>query len=180
MIRIEKAPAYATIQDRGRRGFLASGFREPARWMSTRWHTLNALLGNDPGSARRSNGRLSGGEIVFDGSVDDSLSVEHREVTSAGQRRSSRGGRIMRRLVTIRLRSARRSRPVRLHRLRRRYRHSGDDEEPQHLRARRVRRHRRAAASSPATASRPDRRNGDVTRSAIRFPMSFRPPSIAQ
>ena len=65
MIRIERASAYATIQDSGRRGFLASGVPRAGAMDLPTLHTLNALLGNESTCAAM-EWALSGGEIRFE------------------------------------------------------------------------------------------------------------------
>lgn len=67
MIRIERAPAFATIQDEGRRGFLAAGVPRSGAMDLPALRTLNALLGNDTGSAAI-EWALGGGELVFESS----------------------------------------------------------------------------------------------------------------
>lgn len=64
MIRVVKAPAYATIQDLGRRGFLASGVPRAGAMDSAALASLNSLLGNNPGAAGIECA-LTGGQFDF-------------------------------------------------------------------------------------------------------------------
>lgn len=64
MIAVAKAPAYATIQDLGRRGFLASGVPRAGAMDSAALMTLNALLGNDARAAGI-EWALTGGQLDF-------------------------------------------------------------------------------------------------------------------
>ena len=64
MISIAKAPAYATIQDLGRRGFLASGVPRAGAMDAPALLTLNALLGNDANAAGI-EWALTGGQLDF-------------------------------------------------------------------------------------------------------------------
>lgn len=65
MIRIERAPAYATVQDSGRRGFLASGVPRAGAMDIPALSTLNAMLGNDARCAVI-EWALTGGEMTFE------------------------------------------------------------------------------------------------------------------
>lgn len=62
MITVRKAPAYATIQDIGRRGFMASGVPRCGAMDMRAHRTLNAMLGNDDNAATL-EWALTGGEI---------------------------------------------------------------------------------------------------------------------
>ena len=64
MIVVRRAPAYATIQDSGRRGFMASGVPRAGAMDRQTLDTLNALLGNDSQSAAIEIA-LNGGEFEF-------------------------------------------------------------------------------------------------------------------
>jgi biotin-dependent carboxylase-like uncharacterized protein len=64
MISLSKAPAYATIQDLGRRGFLASGVPRAGAMDAPALRTLNALLGNDANAAGI-EWALSAGQLDF-------------------------------------------------------------------------------------------------------------------
>jgi biotin-dependent carboxylase-like uncharacterized protein len=61
---VKRAPAYATVQDSGRRGFMASGVPRAGAMDLLALETLNALLGNSPGAAAI-EWALTGGEIGF-------------------------------------------------------------------------------------------------------------------
>ena len=64
MISITKAPAYATVQDTGRRGFLASGVPRSGAMDVTALTTLNSLLGNNARAAGI-EWALTGGQLDF-------------------------------------------------------------------------------------------------------------------
>ncbi|MEO8575642.1 MAG: biotin-dependent carboxyltransferase family protein, partial [Gemmatimonadales bacterium] len=64
MISLTKAPAYATIQDLGRRGFRASGVPRAGAMDSAALATLNTLLGNNCGAAGV-EWALTGGQLEF-------------------------------------------------------------------------------------------------------------------
>ena len=64
MITISRAPAYATIQDRGRTSFLSSGVPRSGAIDLPTLDTLNALLGNDRNCAAI-EWALTAGEIQF-------------------------------------------------------------------------------------------------------------------
>jgi 5-oxoprolinase (ATP-hydrolysing) subunit C len=51
VIIVQRAPAYATIQDEGRRGFISSGVPRAGAMDVTTLRTLDAILGNRSGSA---------------------------------------------------------------------------------------------------------------------------------
>ncbi len=65
MITVERAPAYATIQDAGRRGFLSSGVPISGAMDRRTLDSLNALVGNDTRSAGI-EWALSAGMLRFD------------------------------------------------------------------------------------------------------------------
>ncbi|MEO7367803.1 MAG: biotin-dependent carboxyltransferase family protein [Gemmatimonadaceae bacterium] len=65
MIKVQRAPAYATIQDLGRTGFRASGVPVSGAMDRLALTTLNVLVGNDRGDAGIEIA-LTGGEFVFD------------------------------------------------------------------------------------------------------------------
>ncbi len=64
MISVGKAPAYATIQDTGRRGYLVSGVPRAGAMDHAALLTLNALLGNHPHAAGI-EWALTGGQFDF-------------------------------------------------------------------------------------------------------------------
>lgn len=64
MIHIRQAPAYATVQDMGRRGFMSSGVPRAGAMDLPALRTLNALLGNDDGAAVI-EWTLTGGAVEF-------------------------------------------------------------------------------------------------------------------
>lgn len=65
MLKILRAPAYATIQDAGRTGFLDSGMPKAGAMDLAAFFTLNAMLANEAGCAAI-EWALSEGEIEFD------------------------------------------------------------------------------------------------------------------
>src|SRR5687767_9001598 len=86
MIRVLRAPAYATIQDAGRRGFLAAGVPRAGAMDMSALQTLNAMLGNSSNAAAVECG-LSAGQFVFEapttfvvGGAHASLSLSGNEV----------------------------------------------------------------------------------------------------
>ena len=64
MIIIQRAPAYATIQDDGRRNFISSGVPRAGAMDAATLRTLDAVVGNKPGSAAI-EWALTGGVITF-------------------------------------------------------------------------------------------------------------------
>ncbi len=68
MITIARAPAYATVQDRGRRGFLSAGVPRCGAMDLATLDTLNALLGNAVDSAAI-EWALTAGEFRFTSAV---------------------------------------------------------------------------------------------------------------
>lgn len=66
MISVTRAPAYSTIQDEGRRGYLSSGVPRSGAMDLMTLRTLNAMLGNDSNAAAI-EWALTGGEITFSG-----------------------------------------------------------------------------------------------------------------
>ena len=62
MITVRRAPAYATIQDNGRRGYMSSGVPRAGAMDLPTLETLNALLGN-PANAAAIEWALTAGEI---------------------------------------------------------------------------------------------------------------------
>lgn len=64
MISVQRAPAYATVQDLGRRGFLASGVPRAGAMDRAALDTLNAMLGNDS-QAAGIEWALTAGELRF-------------------------------------------------------------------------------------------------------------------
>lgn len=65
MIKVQRAPAYATIQDLGRTGFRASGVPQSGAMDRIALSTLNILVGNNRGNAGIEMA-LTGGEFIFD------------------------------------------------------------------------------------------------------------------
>lgn len=80
MIRVAKAPAYATIQDGGRRGFLANGVPRAGAMDQAALLSLNALLGNDPRAAAI-EWALTGGQLELAGSVVFAIGGADADVT---------------------------------------------------------------------------------------------------
>ena len=85
MIRVLRAPAYATIQDAGRRGYLAAGVPRAGAMDRAALHTLNAMLGNGDSAAIECG--LSAGQFAFEapatfavGGAPASLSLSGSEV----------------------------------------------------------------------------------------------------
>ena len=64
MIVVQRAPAYATIQDEGRRSFFSSGVPRAGAMDLTTLRTLDAVVGNRPGSAAI-EWALTGGVVTF-------------------------------------------------------------------------------------------------------------------
>ena len=64
MILLRRAPVYATVQDNGRRGYMASGVPRAGAMDLPSLDTLNALLGN-ASNAAAIEWALTGGEIEF-------------------------------------------------------------------------------------------------------------------
>ena len=64
MILVGKAPAYATIQDLGRSGYLANGVPRAGAMDAATLQTLNAMLGNDDAAAGI-EWALTGGQLNF-------------------------------------------------------------------------------------------------------------------
>ena len=64
MISLTRAPAYATIQDEGRRGYMSSGVPRAGAMDLLNLRTLNAMLGNSSNAAAI-EWALTGGEITF-------------------------------------------------------------------------------------------------------------------
>jgi biotin-dependent carboxylase-like uncharacterized protein len=62
LIVVHRAPAYATVQDNGRRGYMSSGVPRAGAMDLPALHTLNALLGN-PVNAAAVECALTGGEL---------------------------------------------------------------------------------------------------------------------
>ncbi len=86
MITVSRAPAYATVQDRGRRGFLAAGVPRCGAMDLATLDTLNSLIGNDPACAAI-EWALSAGEVRFTdavtfavGGAAGTLSLAGREI----------------------------------------------------------------------------------------------------
>ena len=68
MIRVLRSPAYATIQDNGRRGYLAAGVPRAGAMDTPALQTVNAMLGNDADCAAIELG-LSMGQFLFESSI---------------------------------------------------------------------------------------------------------------
>src|SRR4029078_5756734 len=64
MIAVTRAPAYATIQDEGRRGFMSSGVPRAGAMDLLTLNTLNGMLGNNANAAAI-EWALTAGEITF-------------------------------------------------------------------------------------------------------------------
>ena len=97
MITVAKAPAYATIQDPGRRGFLASGVPRAGAMDSAALASLNGLLGNDPGAAGIESA-LTSGQFDFQetatfavGGAETSASLNGNAIESYRAYRASAG-----------------------------------------------------------------------------------------
>lgn len=97
MITVTKAPAYATIQDLGRKGFLASGVPRAGAMDSAALASLNGLLGNDPGAAGLESA-LTGGQFDFEetttfavGGAEASASLNGNVIESYRAYRASPG-----------------------------------------------------------------------------------------
>ena len=97
MIRFVRAPAYATIQDAGRRGHLAYGVPRSGVMDAAALHTLNALLGNDAGAAAIEIA-LTGGEMVFEnphtfaiGGANASIALDGNPLESWSAHRGAAG-----------------------------------------------------------------------------------------
>lgn len=80
MIVVGKAPAYATVQDLGRSGFLANGVPRAGAMDTAALQTLNALLGNDDGAAGI-EWALTGGQLNFTEKVTFAIGGADAEVT---------------------------------------------------------------------------------------------------
>ena len=83
MILIRRAPAYATIQDDGRRRYMASGVPRSGAMDLPALRTLNCLLGNDENAAAI-EWALSGGEIEFRSRVTFAIGGAAASVTLNG------------------------------------------------------------------------------------------------
>ncbi|MDQ3082214.1 MAG: biotin-dependent carboxyltransferase family protein [Gemmatimonadota bacterium] len=68
MLTVARAPAYATVQDAGRPGFMSSGVPRAGAMDIPSLFTLNTMLGNDRSCAAIELA-LSGGEIEFESSA---------------------------------------------------------------------------------------------------------------
>ena len=85
MILIRRSPAYATIQDDGRRRYMASGVPRSGAMDLPALRTLNCLLGNDENAAAV-EWALSGGEIEIRGRVTFAIGGAAASVTLNGTR----------------------------------------------------------------------------------------------
>ena len=101
MLNILRAPAYATIQDTGRTGFLASGVPRAGAMDLTALLTLNAMLANDAGCAAL-EWALSEGEIEFGratifavGGAAGALSLSGRDITPWRAHSATPGDRLL-------------------------------------------------------------------------------------
>ncbi|HXV15128.1 MAG TPA: hypothetical protein VD758_00020, partial [Gemmatimonadaceae bacterium] len=83
MILIRRAPAYATIQDDGRRRYMASGVPRSGAMDLPSLRTLNCLLGNDENSAAI-EWALSRGEMELRGRVTFAIGGATAAVTLNG------------------------------------------------------------------------------------------------
>jgi biotin-dependent carboxylase-like uncharacterized protein len=84
MISITRAPAYATIQDRGRRSYLSSGVPRSGAIDVASLDTLNALLGNDRNCAAI-EWALTAGEIHFEGAATFAVGGARGQLSLAGR-----------------------------------------------------------------------------------------------
>ncbi len=84
MLRLVKAPAYATVQDAGRAGFMASGVSRAGAMDLPALLTLNTMLGNEPGCAAIELA-LSGGEIEFDASATFAVGGAKTDLALSGR-----------------------------------------------------------------------------------------------
>ncbi len=84
MLTVTKAPAYATVQDAGRAGFMAGGVSRAGAMDLPSLLTLNTMLGNDPGCAGIELA-LSGGEIKFESSATFAVGGATTELSLSGR-----------------------------------------------------------------------------------------------
>ena len=82
-IRIVKAPAYATVQDAGRRGFLSSGVPRAGAMDQYALAVLNSMLGNESGAAGI-EWALTGGQLEFDANATFAIGGADALVTLSG------------------------------------------------------------------------------------------------
>ncbi len=80
MILVGKAPAYATVQDLGRSGFLANGVPRAGAMDAAALRTLNVMLGNDDGAAGL-EWALTGGQLNFAEKVTFAFGGANAEIT---------------------------------------------------------------------------------------------------
>ncbi len=85
LIRIIKAPAYATVQDAGRRGFLSSGVPRAGAMDQDALTVLNSMLGNESGAAGI-EWALTGGQLEFDGNATFAIGGADAVVNLSGTR----------------------------------------------------------------------------------------------
>lgn len=84
MLTVTRAPAYATVQDSGRAGFMSSGVSRAGAMDLPALLTLNAMLGNDAGCAGIELA-LSGGEIEFHTSATFAVGGATTELALSGR-----------------------------------------------------------------------------------------------
>lgn len=80
---IRRAPAYATIQDAGRRGFMSSGVPRSGAMDLLTLLTVNAILGNDARAAGI-EWALTGGEIEFTGPTSFAIGGAQADIARNG------------------------------------------------------------------------------------------------
>lgn len=84
MMRILRAPVYATIQDTGRTGFRADGVPRAGAMDSPTLHTLNAMLGNSARCAAI-EWALAGGTIAIDTNIVFAIGGAGTSATLSGR-----------------------------------------------------------------------------------------------
>ncbi len=80
MIAVSRAPAYATIQDEGRTGFMSSGVPRSGAMDRDALRSINAILGNNQNAAGI-EWALTGGEITFSERTTFSIGGAHAAAT---------------------------------------------------------------------------------------------------
>lgn len=84
MIRVVRAPAYATVQDSGRAGFRAAGVPRAGAMDAPALHTLNAMLGNSARCAAI-EWALTGGSIAIDDGIVFAVGGASASMTLSGR-----------------------------------------------------------------------------------------------